>query len=69
MIKRAAPTRLGRPPKGEAALLNPIMVRFPREMLDAIDAIVAERLDQPDRSSVVRELIADALARRAERRR
>jgi metal-responsive CopG/Arc/MetJ family transcriptional regulator len=36
-------------------------------MLEAIDAIVANRFDQPDRSSVVRELVAEALQARRTR--
>jgi hypothetical protein len=33
-------------------------------MLEEIDGIAARRLDQPDRSAVIRELLAEALARR-----
>lgn len=46
-------------------MLSPVMVRFPQEMLDAIDAIIADRMDKPDRSSMIRELIAEALAARS----
>lgn len=55
---------MGRPPKSDAAMLAPIMVRFPGPMVEEIDRIVAQRLDQPDRSSVIRELIAEALIAR-----
>jgi len=30
-------------------------------MLKAIDSLAARRLDQPDRSSIIRELLAEAL--------
>jgi metal-responsive CopG/Arc/MetJ family transcriptional regulator len=33
-------------------------------MMDEIDAIVAGRYDQPDRSAIIRELLAEALAAR-----
>jgi len=34
-------------------------------MVTAIDAIAADRLDQPDRSTVIRELLVEALEARA----
>jgi Arc/MetJ-type ribon-helix-helix transcriptional regulator len=49
----------GRPP-----LMPPLPVRFPGPMVQEIDTIVAGRFDQPDRSSVIRELLAEALAAR-----
>jgi metal-responsive CopG/Arc/MetJ family transcriptional regulator len=33
-------------------------------MLEEIDGIAVRRLDQPDRSAVIRELLAEALAAR-----
>lgn len=57
----------GRPTKSGKPLLAPVMVRFPKAMIDAIDEVVATRLDQPDRSSVIRELIAEALDARRRR--
>jgi len=33
-------------------------------MIEEIDAIAASRFDQPDRSSLIRELLAQALAAR-----
>lgn len=42
-------------------MLSPVMVRFPQEMIEAIDAIINDRMDKPDRSSMIRELIAEAL--------
>lgn len=56
--------RVGRPAKGEAALLGPITLRFPKPVLEEIRAIVAERaaIDGADQSTVVRELVSKALA-------
>lgn len=43
-----------------------VPVRLPPALLEAIDALSASRLDAPDRSSVIRELLAEAItARRA----
>jgi len=55
----------GRPPQGWKALMTPVMIRFPHEMMTEIDAQIAGRLDRPGRSGVIRELIAEALAARA----
>jgi Arc/MetJ-type ribon-helix-helix transcriptional regulator len=38
-----------------------IAIRFPRPILEKVDEIVAGRLDRPDRSSVIRQLVAEAL--------
>jgi metal-responsive CopG/Arc/MetJ family transcriptional regulator len=46
----------------------PMALRFPDEMLEAIDAIAASRMDRPDRSAVIRQLIAEALEARKTRR-
>jgi hypothetical protein len=43
-------------------LMTPIPVRFPEKMIEAIETIQAERMDRPDKSAVIRELVADALA-------
>ena len=48
-------------------MMAPIMIRFPPEMLEEIDALIAGRLDRPDRSGVIRELIAEALEVRRSR--
>jgi metal-responsive CopG/Arc/MetJ family transcriptional regulator len=47
-------------PKGDDAM-EQIAIRFPKPMLALVDEIVAGRLDRPDRSSVIRELVAEAL--------
>jgi metal-responsive CopG/Arc/MetJ family transcriptional regulator len=53
----------GRPSKGADAM-EQIAIRFPRQMLDKVDEIIAGRLDRPDRSSIIRELVAEALQMR-----
>lgn len=51
-------------------MMSPVMIRFPKEMLDEIDGMLADRLDSPDRSGFIRELIAEAIqARKAKGRR
>ena len=52
----------GRPPiAAEAA--QQIAIRLPIEMLQAIEAIAAERMDKPDRSNLIREMLADGIKR------
>lgn len=48
--------------------MRQIAIRMPEDMLAAIEAIVEERFGQVDRTAVMRELIAEALAVRAKRR-
>jgi hypothetical protein len=50
-------------------LMTPIPVRFPPAMVEAINAIRAERMDAPDKGQVIRELVAEALAARGKRKR
>jgi Arc/MetJ-type ribon-helix-helix transcriptional regulator len=54
----------GRPPKEGKAMMTPIPVRFPEEMIEAIEAIQAKRMDRPEKSAVIRELVAEALTAR-----
>ncbi|MFZ4807490.1 MAG: hypothetical protein ACOYLQ_09555 [Hyphomicrobiaceae bacterium] len=61
MTKR--PTPRGRPRK-HGEIMLPRMVRFPGPMIDEIEAIAAARIDGADISSVIRELIAEALSAR-----
>jgi metal-responsive CopG/Arc/MetJ family transcriptional regulator len=69
MEKREKPRPMGRPPKfGRAMLHSPIALRLPEAVVEQIDAIVADRLDQPDRSAVIRELIVEALTAREKKR-
>jgi len=52
----------GRPPKqGDAAMLEPVTIRLPPEMARKIEALKAGRLDAPDKSTIIRELLAKAL--------
>lgn len=44
-----------------------IALRLPKPMLVAIDEIVSGRLDQPERSAIIRELLAEALTARAKK--
>ena len=44
--------------------MEQIAIRFPRPMLGMVDEIIAGRLDRPDRSSIIRELVAEALRSR-----
>lgn len=48
--------------------MTQIAIRFPDEMLEAVDKIVEERFGQADRTGVIRELVAEGLAARARRR-
>lgn len=54
------PRKVGRPPKTDRAMRQ-IAVRLPVDMLDEIDAMCAERMDRPDRSVLVRELLAKGI--------
>lgn len=54
----------GRPPKGEKTMMAPIAVRFPEAMRAELERIQASRLDAPDLSAVVRELVAEAIKAR-----
>lgn len=47
--------------------LMPLALRVPEGMLHEIDSIAATRPDQPDRSSLVRQLLAQALAANREK--
>lgn len=49
--------------------MKQIALRLPAEMLRRLDAIVEERLDQPDRTAVIRELLAEGLDAREKRAR
>lgn len=44
--------------------LGVVAIRLSAEMLATIDRMRSERLDHPDRSSYIRELIADAIEAR-----
>jgi len=65
MVKQ--PKKRGRPPKGDKPMTQ-LAVRFPDELLSEIDGIVEARYGQADRTSIIRELVAQALADRKVRR-
>ena len=67
MIAKKNRRPIGRPPKdgSKAMRYSPLAVRLPEAMISQIDAIAADRLDQPDRSTVIRQLLAEALEARA----
>jgi hypothetical protein len=60
-MKQDTKTGLGRPPKGDDAMLQPITIRLPAEMMRQIEVLRAGRLDAPDKSTIIRELLAKAL--------
>lgn len=60
--------RTGRPPKGDKAMMRPIAVRFPEPMRAELERIQAERMDQPELSAIIRELVAEAIAGRKGKR-
>jgi len=61
MMKTSTKRGRGRSPIGDEAMLEPVTIRLPREMVARINAIRSQRLDRPDKSTVVRELIAKGL--------
>lgn len=54
----------GRPALPATERQGIVPVRFPPDLLSQVDAIVKARLDRPNRSAVVRELVAEALGAR-----
>jgi hypothetical protein len=60
-MKRDTKATPGRPPKGDDAMLQPVTIRLPAEMVRQIEALRAGRLDAPDKSTLIRELLAKAL--------
>jgi len=49
-------------------MMTPIPVRFPAAMMAEIEAICGARMDAPEKSAVIRELVAEALAARKAKR-
>jgi metal-responsive CopG/Arc/MetJ family transcriptional regulator len=47
--------------------MQQIAIRLPKPLLAAVDAMTEGRLDQPDRSAIIRELLAEAVAARRKR--
>lgn len=48
--------------------MQQIALRLPQPMLAAIDEMMAGRLDQPERSAIIRELLAEAIEARGKRK-
>lgn len=67
-MAKAATKGPGRPSLGDKALSEALTIRFPSPMMRQIEALQAERLDQPDKGALIRELIAEALQARARRK-
>jgi len=44
--------------------MKQIALRLPTEMLEAIDTLRHQRMDRPDRTAMIRELLAHALEER-----
>jgi Arc/MetJ-type ribon-helix-helix transcriptional regulator len=66
-MKSASQTQRSRAPQGRAPLA-PVTFKFSEPMVEAIDAIVADRhVHAASRSSVVRELLAEALEARSKK--
>lgn len=51
----------GRPAKPASERKGYVPVRFPLELLAEVDAMAAARLDKPERSGMIRELVAEAI--------
>ena len=66
MVKAAArPQRgAGRPEKPASERQGQVAVRFPPPLLAAVDAERDIRIEAPDRSTMIRELVAEAIAAR-----
>jgi len=58
----------GGPSKGLTTTMQQIAIRLPKPMPAMIDEIVSGRLDQPERSAIIRELVAEPLAGREGRK-
>ena len=46
-------------------MMTPIAVRFPAPMREELEKIRASRMDAPEISALVRELVAEAIAARS----
>jgi len=60
--------RVGRPPIPEDERVDPVVVRLSRALVQEIDAEREGRLDSPGRSTMIRELLVEALEARAKKR-
>jgi hypothetical protein len=55
---------MGRPPKGDDTMTRALTIRFPAALWTEIEAIRSGRLDNPDATAVIRELLAEAIVAR-----
>ena len=63
-IRAMAPTHKrgrGRPSVYPTAMLEPITIRLPKDMVEQLAAIRSKRMDAPDKASLIRELLARAI--------
>lgn len=59
---------MGRPPKTGRTMVTALTIRFPAPLWQELEEIRASRLDAPDITSLIRELLAEAIkARKAKR--
>lgn len=65
-MKKLKQKTMGRPLLGDKPMKQ-IAIRFPEELLSQVDEIVSERFGQADRTAIIRELVAQALADRKQR--
>ena len=63
MIAKPKQRPRGRPPGGDSTMQQ-IAIRLPKPLLAAVDEMTIGQLDQPDRSAIIRELLAEAVAAR-----
>jgi metal-responsive CopG/Arc/MetJ family transcriptional regulator len=57
----------GRPPMGDASM-EQIAIRLPKQMLEVIAELATGRLARQDRSTVIRELLDEAIEARLARK-
>lgn len=58
---------VGRPRISDEGSIQ-LAIRFPASLIAKVDGIIEDRMGQTDRVSVVRELVAEALAARERRK-
>lgn len=64
-MKKQQSRSRGRPPKGDAPMLVPITIRLPLQLNAEIEKIVDQQsLAGADKSTVIRELLAEAVMMR-----
>ena len=51
----------GRPPKHEKALMRPMTIRLTEEIHERLEARSAARIDHPDKSAIIRDILSEAL--------